>query len=155
MNDEKDRELGEYLNNIGVRYGEPFILLKRDNNDACISHSYPKEAKFHPPYLVDIFCYYGSRFPNKYYQYNNTLQLYDINYTKLDGIIPITRTPFWINTPADRCRVDQFLNNIRDRILNNDFIIYLISERIPRSFGDIIEGWLGLKKDRNGERIRV
>jgi hypothetical protein len=150
--EEKNRKLGEYLNSIGIRYGEPFMVTHSNGDNRYISHSYTRMRNYHPEYMIDLFCFYGSKLSN---EYNNTLQLYDPDGSKYDSNIHITRSPAWVSTPADRERVDQFLTKIRDCILSGNLRVVPITNGSRNNLIGRFFNMFSSSKDKLGQKIKV
>jgi hypothetical protein len=151
--EKKNRELGKYLRKLGIRYGEPFILQHTNGDGKYISHSCNREKDCHPKYMIDVFCFYGSRLPM---EYNNSLQLYDVNATNYTNEIKITRSPFWVNATGDKVRVDEFLDKMAEEILSKNLKVVTLSDSnrsnlIMRTIKRIFH----IGTDKLGERIAV
>lgn len=150
--EEKNRKLGQHLRELGIRYGEPFVVMHSNGDNRYVSHSYLRDRSCHPLYLIDVFCYYGSKLPN---EYDNTLQLYDTDGSKYTNQIPFTRSPAWVSTPADRIRVDQFLFTIRDNILRGNLKVIPISHGGKNNWIGKMFSIFSFKKDKLGKIIKV
>ena len=150
--EDNNRKLGRYLHSLGIRYGEPFMVTHSNGDGRYISHSYSRMRNCHPEYMIDLFCFYGSKLPN---EYNDTLQLYNPDGSKYENCIHITRSPAWISTPADRERVDQFLNKIRDCILSGTLKVVPITTGYRSNFLVRLLSLSIFSKDKLGKQIKV
>ena len=152
MNDDKNRKLGKLLKSINVRYGDPFVLAHANGDGKVIAHSVVQKRLIHPMHMIDVFCYYSAKFPN---EYNNSLQLYDINTSNLANEISITRSPAWVRTAADRIRVDEFLDKMTDMILNKELVVVPLATAKHKSVLNRFLELIGGKGNKLGDKIKV
>jgi hypothetical protein len=145
-------KLGKHLRNLGIRYGEPFMVTHSNGDGKYIAHSCSMARNYHPEYMIDLFCFYGSKTPN---EYDNTLQLYDPDGSKYNSSTHITRSPVWISSAADRERVDQFLFKIRDCILSGTLKVVPVSTGRRSNFLGKLLSLSIWNKDKLGKQIKV
>lgn len=143
--EEKNIALGKYLHRVGVRYNDPFIIEEIDT-DRAISHECSIRSVVHPKRMVDVFCYFNGGHGFLREEFNNSLQLYAVNTNNVvAGEIYIDRNPFWAPTEQDRHRLDKFLEEMTDGILERRLrVVPIATNKRTGIFIRILETIFGL-----------
>lgn len=157
------KALAQILAENGIYYGDPFIVkyaYDESGHDMgeVLGHEVIRRSNDHPRVMYDFFCFYNSSHPiTGKPQYNDTLQLYDINRSNLMQTCEITREPVWAPTPLDERLVQEYLDRVESGIISGEFEVDLIASN--RSAGLIIDfirllgSVFSENRDRNGDPI--
>ena len=157
------KELAQILAENRIYYGDVFIVKYATDETGhdmgeVLGHEVIRRSNDHPKVMYDFFCFYNSSHPlTGKPQYNNTLQLYDINRSNLMQTCEITREPVWAPTPLDEKLVQEYLDRVESGIISGEFEVELVATN--RSAGLIIElirmigSIMRENRDRNGEPI--
>lgn len=158
-------KLAQFLAKEGLCYGDPFLVsYARDDGEhevgSYLGHPYFRTSNDHPSIMVDFFCFYkNDHLVYGQPQFNDTLQLYDVNKSNIMVMAEITRTPFWAPKALDEHLVDNYLKYVEDGILSMDFLIYPVATGSGRGIiPSIIRGVAALfggNKNRTGFSIDV
>lgn len=159
------KALAQILAENDIYYGDVFVVKYATDETGhdmgeCLGHEIIQRSNDHPKVMYDFFCFYNSSHPiTGRPQYNDTLQLFDINRANLMQTCEITREPVWAPNPIDENLVQDYLNRVESGIISGELEVELVATN--RSAGLIIElirmlgQLLNSKRDRNGEPIDV
>lgn len=157
-------KLAQLLHREGVYYGDPFLVVytRTENGHQqgdFLGHEYIRVSEDHPRIIYDFFVFYKNSNIDALPQFNDTLQLYDINKTNIMNMTEITRTPFWAPNPVDEDKVQRYLNYVEEGIVNGDMYVEpLATARYRGIIPSLIRGiasLVGGNKNRNGYPIDV
>lgn len=157
-------KLAQLLHREGVFYGDPFLVIYTRTEDGheqgdYVGHEYIRCSDDHPRLIYDFFCFYKNSNVDGLPQFNDTLQLYDINKSNLMNMAEITRTPFWAPNPIDEDRVQKFLDYVEEGIVNGSLYIEPIATARYRgiipSLMRFIASLVGGNRNRNGYPIDI
>ena len=157
-------KLAQLLHSEGVYYGDPFLVVYTCTEDGhqqgdFLGHEYIRVSEDHPKVIYDFFVFYKNSNIDALPQFNDTLQLYDINKSNIMNMTEITRTPFWAPNPVDEDKVQRYLDYVEEGIVNGDMYVEpLATARYRGLIPSLIRGiasLVGGNKNRNGYPIDV
>jgi len=157
-------KLAQLLHREGIYYGDPFLVIYTRTEDGheqgdYVGHEYIRSSVDHPRLIYDFFCFYKNSNIDGLPQFNDTLQLYDINKSNLMIKAEITRTPFWAPNPIDEIRVQKFLDYVEEGIVNDSMYVEPIATARYRgiipSLLRFIGSLVGCNLNRNGYPIDI